>query len=491
MKHAYPNKRRLPGHHHNRPSPGGSFVMGRNVWFLGMLVAVTYVEMILENPQSQMQASRRSGMTINLRNPSAASSQDTSLEQVDNRRWRFLSTVFLDDRNVILDVSAAALYPFLPVLPHEEAETPDFGSLDIFDYDSDDDQHTEDESFGRIIASNDERRLRHERRHMFRDMDEEDVDEYYYRFDERTYPRDCMLPSWTDAQYPTCNTFHEFQLDRMVDSVSFLGQGYYRDSFLFHDSDGEQFVMKHLRIDRRLKMKRIEQIRTEALLLEKFSSSPHFTNIFGYCDTSLFVEVANDFSKQVVPFHPTHQAVRGRLSRTKLEQLQQQQDTQRNDKSMFSLNNFTVEQKLDFAIQMAEALAELHGFDSVIIHNDFDVDNLMITEAGRLVMNDLVSNIEFVVWLYLPQSEPFFLIYLDNMINHRTMLNFLTGTQQSRSTVHTTLITRGTSNMHWIDENWREIMWMRVSTFHRWAMPCLVYSRACGRITNIEKINVQ
>jgi hypothetical protein len=370
--------------------------MVRNVCVLGMLVAVTYVEIILLNPPttpSKLHASR-GALAINLRNPAAAGSRGTSQKGVndDEPGWR-LSTVFLhDDDGVFVpsyQLRPTVLDPLLPALSRED-DTPDFGSLDIFNGVSTD---TDDGSlFERIIASDDERRLRHERKHMFREMDDEDVDEYYYRFDERTYPRDCMLPSWTDEQYPNCNTFHEFQLDRMVESTNtvvstFLGQGFYRDSFLFHDSEGEKFVMKHLRIDRRIKMKRTEQIRTEALLLEKFASSTRFTNIYGYCDTSLFVEVASDFSKRVVPFDPTHQTERGRIPRTELEQLQKAH----NHPNMFSFNNFTEEQKLDIATQMAEALAELHGFDSVIIHNDFDVDNLMITETGRIVMNDLVS----------------------------------------------------------------------------------------------------
>jgi hypothetical protein len=248
----------------------------------------------------------------------------------------------------------------------------------------------------RRIAFDDDKRLREEKSALLLEMDEY-LDEYFYRFDERTYPRDCIRPSWTDRQYPNCNAFHEITLD-MVDcplNVSYLGHGFYRDSFLFQNSH-ENFVMKNLRIQQQFHFRRSEQMRTEALLLEKFSTSPRFTAIYGYCDTSLLVETAREFTDQVVPFDSPRQAERGRISRTDLAKLE-------SDHSIYSFNNFTAEQKLDMASQIAEALAEFHGSESVIVHDDFDPDNFLITDSRQLKMNDMVCNMFlvefFVYWL--------------------------------------------------------------------------------------------
>jgi hypothetical protein len=241
----------------------------------------------------------------------------------------------------------------------------------------------------RRIISDDENRLWKEKSALFLEMDDY-LDEYFYRFDERTYPRDCIRPSWTDRQYPNCNTFHELTLN-MVDhpfNVSYLGNGYYRDSFLFQNSK-EKFVMKHLRIQQQFHFKRSEQMRTEALLLEKFSKSPRFTNIYGYCDTSLLVEIAREFTSQVVPFDPTHQAERGRISRADLAKLEA-------DHAPYSFNNFTSEQKLNMASQIAEVLAEFHGSESVIIHDDFDPDNFLIAGSRQMKMNDMVRKPYFM-----------------------------------------------------------------------------------------------
>jgi serine/threonine protein kinase len=154
--------------------------------------------------------------------------------------------------------------------------------------------------------------------------------------------------------------------------------------------------MKNLRIQQQFHFRRSEQMRTEALLLEKFSTSPRFTAIYGYCDTSLLVETAREFTDQVVPFDSPRQAERGRISRTDLAKLE-------SDHSIYSFNNFTAEQKLDMASQIAEALAEFHGSESVIVHDDFDPDNFLITDSRQLKMNDMVCNMFlvefFVYWL--------------------------------------------------------------------------------------------
>jgi len=55
--------------------------------------------------------------------------------------------------------------------------------------------------------------------------------ESYYRFDERSYPRDCFQPAWTDHQFPTCNAFHEMMIETSEPDwdVEYLSYGAFRD----------------------------------------------------------------------------------------------------------------------------------------------------------------------------------------------------------------------------------------------------------------------
>jgi hypothetical protein len=266
------------------------------------------------------------------------------------------------------------------------------------------DMEEEEQYHARVLDSEDadETKLRRYKRDLWSDMDDPDMDEYYYRFEERTYPKECISLSWTDQQYPNCNTFHEIALDTIQDpyEISYLGQGHYRDSFLFRamtsqHEDGnrhsqqkreEKFVLKHLRMRRGFDYKRISQMHTEALLMEKFSGSPRFTNIYGYCATSLLVEIANEISERIVPFHTEIQTEAGRISQTKLDALEKTRPD-----SIYAFNNFTTEEKLEIAIQMAEALAEMHGFSlGVIANDDFHPDQFLITDAGNVILNDMV-----------------------------------------------------------------------------------------------------
>jgi hypothetical protein len=245
-----------------------------------------------------------------------------------------------------------------------------------------------DRTFERVVASDDDERLSEERDALLAGMDH-DLDETHYRFDEKTYPRNCIRPAWSDGSFPNCNLFHEIPLNDVGSAfnITFLGHGHYRDSFSVQ-RENEIFVLKRLRMQQDFSFVRSEQMRTEALLLEKFSTSPRFTNIYGYCDTSLLVEIATEFTDKVVPFDSMHQLERGRISQSSLDSLEK-------GHTVHSFNNFTSEQKLDMAIQMAEALAEFHGFDSVIQHNDIHPDNFLITNTGRLVMNDVVRMLLF------------------------------------------------------------------------------------------------
>ena len=64
----------------------------------------------------------------------------------------------------------------------------------------------------------------------------------------------------------------------------------------------------------------------------------------------------------------------------------------------YSFNNFTVEQKLQMALEMAEGLAEMHGYrGGVIVNDDAHPDQWLITDDGRTILNDM-NNAVMLEW---------------------------------------------------------------------------------------------
>jgi len=260
-------------------------------------------------------------------------------------------------------------------------------------------------NFGRLFllsSEEDETQLLREKTKQLKQMDQ-DMDDYYYQFDERTYPRECVRPAWTDLQFPTCNSFHEVRLETTQSdwNVKYLSHGHFRDTFLFannkgsHGDDVDEFVWKRIRLRDHINMDYldIDTTRSEALLMERLSASDRITNAYGYCATSVFVEAANELTKDVVPYHEAVQRERGRISLPQLQGLQLQHNV-----PVFNFNNFTAEEKLDVAIATAEGLAELHGFDSVLVHEDVFADQWMRSKSsGRIMLND-VNNVAFMEW---------------------------------------------------------------------------------------------
>jgi hypothetical protein len=225
------------------------------------------------------------------------------------------------------------------------------------------------------------------------------LDDYYYRFDERDYPRPCALPDWTDWQFPNCQTFHEEALlDRPL--FRYLAHGYYRDTYLHDDTNSDNtpdsdggssgsgaYVLKRLRYKDHLdfSIKKMSQIRTEALVMERLSASDRTTNIYGYCSTSIFVEVARDITLDIVPYIPDYgQEERGRISQDRLDVLYEAHD------GRVSLNNYTALQRLEIATAVAEGIAEMHGYErSVIVNDDVHPDQWLRTPDGRVILNDM------------------------------------------------------------------------------------------------------
>lgn len=117
--------------------------------------------------------------------------------------------------------------------------------------------------------------------------------------------------------------------------VQYLAHGFYRDSFSFswnntgrtnttsnnNNSPITTVVVKSLRYEHDVEPYNVKTINTEALIMERLTSSSFVTNIYGHCGTSIIVEKGSEFYKDVVP-RRGEEPVRGRISQKELDKLQ-------------------------------------------------------------------------------------------------------------------------------------------------------------------------
>mmetsp|Transcript_2823 Transcript_2823/g.5888 ORF Transcript_2823/g.5888 Transcript_2823/m.5888 type:complete len:687 (-) Transcript_2823:20-2080(-) len=237
--------------------------------------------------------------------------------------------------------------------------------------------------------------------------------------------RACQRQSVTSMYFPTCNAFHEFDLSRPFDdpkeyivprpensqvTVRYLSHGYYRDvwtleenSWLWpihlepeEESPDQKFevldeertarlvrnayrtsVLKTFRTDREINEDNWEMIQIEAIIMERLTKSPRIMNIYGHCGFSVTAEVVPIEFEEVVVDHGGD----GMYSQKKVEK--------RNQDGIRPYNDFTPTEKLEFALEMAESLADLHGFeDGVIVHDDVQLCQWLHTTDGRLKLGD-------------------------------------------------------------------------------------------------------
>jgi serine/threonine protein kinase len=113
------------------------------------------------------------------------------------------------------------------------------------------------------------------------------------------------------------------------------------------------------------------KIHREAIIMERLTSSPYIVNIYGHCGLSVLAETSDDnVADTIVPKS-------GHVNRTEVPYSQ-------------SCNDLAPREKLDMAIQMSKAIADLHGYsEGIIVHGDVHpVQWLRSRSSGRLKLND-------------------------------------------------------------------------------------------------------
>ncbi len=265
--------------------------------------------------------------------------------------------------------------------------------------------------FERHIAKDDADLYHDQRRQFLYDIDNKHLRSYYDGFEDQEFTKDdCRSAGWQFVMKPNCNVFHELALEYSANQdvqpfrVEYLAHGYYRESYRFRNKywqagvykkrnnnvypESEQMVLKHLRYheDFPFNIKNQRAVLREAVLMEALSTRPTFANFYGYCSTSTMLQAGNDFVHQVIPRRLKWQEDDGRATP---QQLRRHPDP---------LNAFTPAQKLQFALSMAEGLAELHGYaKGVISHDDIALDQWVMLDDGNVVLSD-VNNAMVLDW---------------------------------------------------------------------------------------------
>jgi len=221
--------------------------------------------------------------------------------------------------------------------------------------------------------------------HMFTDVDTHPNLESYYAFDddevrnEDYLPKKCRRVSWHKLYNPSCNQIHEIEV--MNESNKFLGSGFYRDVFQVQpiSNNDPAFVYKLNRYRHKFATDRYEFIRMDALIMERLTASPRIPDIHGHCGTTMLTEFLNQEIEEVMT--PGSAKCYN--------------DTKCHDRwlpaegDVKPKNNYSARHKVEMALAMAEALADLHGFkDGVMVHDDVMPSQFLYAANGKIKLND-------------------------------------------------------------------------------------------------------
>jgi hypothetical protein len=165
-------------------------------------------------------------------------------------------------------------------------------------------------------------------------------------------------------------TYHVFCMMTIV--ILIPREGAYRAAFLLQERYDPEIVVKVNRFHGNpFEYDRYEFVRMDALVMERLTASPRIVDMYGHCATSVNTEfLPDELEPLLIPGDGDG------------DYLEDKEDVD-------PQNDFTITQKLDYALQMAESIADLHGFkDGVLVHDDIQTLQFLFAPDGRLKLND-------------------------------------------------------------------------------------------------------
>lgn len=144
-----------------------------------------------------------------------------------------------------------------------------------------------------------------------------DMTQVYDTYDSEDTP-DMERPACNDESgtnrkiYPTCNEFHTLDLQEIIlfDQASILSnKGYWRTAWEYHESRNPSIitnatattlVLKTLRPEHTYEDAFFDYQRVDAIVMEKFASSPYIIDMYSYCGMSVLTDFAETNVSRVV-----------------------------------------------------------------------------------------------------------------------------------------------------------------------------------------------
>jgi serine/threonine protein kinase len=158
------------------------------------------------------------------------------------------------------------------------------------------------------------------------------------------------IRKWQTSSYPTGNIIHEIDMipRSSADSIEFLGSGGARIAWKVRD-----IVLKTMKPKVNYNDVTAEALRIDSMVMEQRTASPHIINMYGMTAGSQLLELA--------PGGGIDGAIIRKLSPQK---------------------------KLEYAIDIAQAVADLHGPDNTLVHGDLSGVQFLFMADGKLKLND-------------------------------------------------------------------------------------------------------
>jgi hypothetical protein len=132
----------------------------------------------------------------------------------------------------------------------------------------------------------------------------------YYRSDGQSYIKyrlsnDCVDTSWEHEANPVCNHIHEIQDDAPEFDISLLGSGAWRSTYGFDKKaadgtvlDESSFAFKMICNQERFQADGYDKLdydlRKEATIMDRLSSSPHIVDLYAYDGTAMIAEYVKE-----------------------------------------------------------------------------------------------------------------------------------------------------------------------------------------------------
>ena len=357
------------------------------VMFLGVLIVLTQDSLRSSFGQTIASDFMASNLPLAVHNTKSADSlvAVNRANEYSNRREFHLSTEKGPPVKLLIESIQQSFGLFVfPSSWDAGRISPDYASLD-FDF-------FEDDNAQRNIVQDFDLYKTPAHRDSDESLDDDMSDAYYYDDDHlrgliASYGTDkkkdahkrCRKVLEHELSFPNCNDFH--LLDRLdpLTELRYLNAGGYREVFsLVHTFVGqsELVVMKDILFEHDFNYKDYEFVRMDAIVAERLSSSPRTYDIYGFCGLGIISEF----------FY--HGDIDGAFLGG--DDGDMMSKDLHDDAELKPQNNLTGNEKLVLALEMAEAVAVLHGHEGgLIVHDDIQLSQFLFNKnRTRLILND-------------------------------------------------------------------------------------------------------